>query len=117
MKQRCLNPNSKDFRHYGARGITICERWLLFENFLADMQERPPGMTLERIDTNGPYEKSNCKWATIQEQNNNKVNSKTYTIDGVTKNLSDWAKSRGMWKGTISARLKRGFTMKEALEL
>ena len=57
MKQRCLNPNSKDFRHYGARGITICERWLLFENFLADMQERPPGMTLERIDTNGPYEK------------------------------------------------------------
>lgn len=75
MKQRCLNPNNKKYFLYGGRGITICERWLEengFENFLADMGERPEGKTLDRIDNDGNYEPSNCKWSTIKEQNNNR---------------------------------------------
>jgi len=55
MKGRCLNPKNPNFKRYGARGITVCERWLKFENFLADMGEKPDGLTLERVDINGPY--------------------------------------------------------------
>jgi hypothetical protein len=73
MKQRCLNTNAPKYPIYGGRGIMICERWMMFENFLADMGERPEGMTLDRIDNEGHYEPSNCRWADIETQNNNKV--------------------------------------------
>lgn len=68
MKQRCLNPNHDAYPHYGGRGITICERWLTFANFYADMGDRPEGMTLERNSGDGDYEPSNCRWATWTEQ-------------------------------------------------
>lgn len=72
MKGRCLNPNHDAYKNYGGRGITICERWLhSFENFLADMGERPENKSLDRKEVNGNYEPSNCRWATRKEQANN----------------------------------------------
>jgi hypothetical protein len=79
MKQRCGDPNATNFKNYGGRGIKVCNRWLGtdgFPNFLADMGERPNGMTLDRIDVNGNYEPSNTRWADVETQQNNKRNSK-----------------------------------------
>lgn len=77
MKARCYDRKTKSYKNYGGRGIRVCGRWLSsFENFLADMGTKPNGLTLERIDNDGNYEPSNCKWATRLEQNRNKRNSR-----------------------------------------
>lgn len=77
MKQRCLNKNNPAYMRYGGRGITVCKRWIEFINFLIDMGERPEGMTIDRIDNDGNYEPSNCKWSIISEQRKNN----SYNID------------------------------------
>lgn len=117
MKKRCLNKNTPNYRIYGGRGITICKRWLIsFKNFLADMGDCPSKEhTIERIDNNGNYEPTNCKWATRLEQSKNTRRSVKLTFRGETKVAKDWATQLGISEGALKRRLERGWTLEEAL--
>jgi hypothetical protein len=92
MKERCSNKSNPEFSSYGGRGITVCENWTdSFERFFDDMGEKPsPSHSIDRINVNGNYEPSNCRWATMREQLNNKQNTLFLTIDGETKCFTDW---------------------------
>lgn len=91
IKARCLNPKSTAYEYYGAKGISVCDRWLEFEPFLEDMGEPPTDKhSIDRIDVYGNYEPSNCKWSTATEQCRNRTNNRTFTIDGETKCLAEW---------------------------
>ena len=111
MKARCYNTNNYNYSKYGGRGIIICERWLGkygFRNFLEDMGERPEGYSIERINVNGNYELSNCKWATILEQNNNKTSNIKITYKGIEYNAANLAKKFGIEKSTFFKRIEAG---------
>lgn len=116
MKRRCTVPHDEHWSCYGGRGIVICDRWLnSFEAFFEDMGERPPMATLDRIDCNGNYEPSNCRWATNIEQQRNRRNNRLLTAFGKTMCVTDWANETGIWKTTIKERLNRGWTAEQAL--
>lgn len=97
MKERCYNKNSKSYKDYGARGITVCKSWVnSFESFYADMGGREKGMSIDRINNNGNYEPSNCRWANMTEQSNNRRSSHYVTFNGDTKSISEWARVIGI---------------------
>lgn len=107
MKQRCLNPEAADYPRYGGVGVTICERWLDFKNFLADMGERPNDRTLDRVDNDGNYEPSNCRWATASEQNQNRSSTRWIEYGGRRMCLSGWAKDLSVTKGALHGMIER----------
>ena len=111
MKNRCFNPNYHRYSDWGGRGITVCDRWLNFENFLADMGTKPsPKHSLDRIDNNADYSPKNCKWSTKAEQDNNKRNNHLITIDDVTLTIAQWAEKMGISHQVIYSRLKSGWS-------
>lgn len=97
MKRRCLNPNDRNYPNYGGRGINVCDRWIdSFENFYSDMGPRPPGQySIERNDNSGNYEPSNCRWATKEEQVNNKRNNIVVVFRGEKMTLSQAVRAAG----------------------
>lgn len=115
MKARCLNPKSDNFKWYGGRGISICQRWMSFSNFFDDMSIRPNGCTLDRIKNDGNYSPDNCKWSTVTEQRNNKSDSILITLDGKSMSIDEWSLFIGINRGTLSSRYKRGWSHKRIL--
>lgn len=118
MKKRCLYEKHPAYHNYGGRGIKVCRRWLGdsgFENFLADMGERPDGTTLERRDSNGNYTKGNCRWATRTAQANNTRANRMLRMGGRTKTASMWAREYGLNVAVIYERLKRGWSVRDAI--
>jgi hypothetical protein len=108
MIARCTQPSSPAFAYYKKRGITVCERWRKFENFLVDMGERPsPKHTLDRKENNGNYEPGNVRWATKQEQANNRITNVRFMYKGNAYTLAELARVTGVSKELLRSRLMR----------
>jgi hypothetical protein len=117
MRERCRNPRLPAYRDYGGRGITVCPRWESFEAFLADMGPRPsPRHTLERINNDGPYAPRNCRWATRGEQCRNYRRNHHIEHQGRDMLLMAWAEEKGLRLHTLIVRLRRGWSVEQALE-
>jgi hypothetical protein len=117
MIYRCHHENCPDYPKYGGRGIEVCDRWRdSFQAFLEDVGPRPsPNHSLDRIDNNSNYDPGNVRWATSEQQANNRRNSRLLTCDGITQGLSQWARQLGVSAPAILARLKGGMSEQEAL--
>ena len=115
MKRRCQNPKTRNYHNYGGRGIAVCERWQLFENFYEDMGDPPKGMTLERVDNDKGYSPENCVWADHETQMRNTRKTRNITINGETKCVAEWAEKLGVNPNTIYGRLYAGWPESKAL--
>lgn len=119
MKQRCFNKNNPAYKHYGGRGITICDEWkndfkAFYDWSMANGYDEC--LSIDRIDVNGNYEPSNCRWATTEEQGFNKRTNRLLTYDGKTQPLNMWAKETGIDRSLIQARIDRlGWSVEQAL--
>ena len=117
MKQRCYNPLNHGYARYGARGITVCERWRdSFENFLADMGRKPGrDYTIDRIDNSKGYSPDNCRWATKKQQSRNISTNRMLTANGVTRSLAEWSEVTGIHHATLCKRLSMGWAPEEVV--
>lgn len=125
MRRRCHNKNNKDYRYYGARGIKVCDEWMVrgkgFWNHMAHVSKLPhygeAGYTLDRIDNDGNYEPGNVRWATKEQQTENREKSRTVWIthDDRTQSASKWAKEYGMCPNVFTQRVHRGWSVSRAL--
>lgn len=123
MRQRCLNPNQKEYHNYGGRGIKICSEWDDYSSFrewayhTGYKDDAPRGFcTLDRIDVNGDYEPNNCRWVSFKVQSNNKQNTIYLTADGETRTLSEWSRVVGIKYCTLWRRYKQGWAPEKILQ-
>jgi len=118
MKKRCFSDSYNEHEHYKDRGIGMCDSWLMFMNFYNDMGPAPsPEHTLDRIDNDGDYCKENCRWALQSVQQNNRSNNRLLTYKGRTQTMSMWAREKGITPNLLRLRLRRGWSVEEALEI
>lgn len=122
MKRRCYNPEEKFYKDYGGRGIKVCDEWMDKKEGHSNFQKWAvengweEGRSIDRIDVNGNYEPSNCRWATPEEQANNRRNNNYITINGVTKTTSEWARQIGISQNAFTGRINSGWTGEELLK-
>ncbi len=119
MHRRCSDPRHHKFKSYGARGIKVCDRWDLYENFVIDMGVRPADCSIDRIDSNGDYTPTNCRWATQEVQLANRPNmqsAKLYTVNGIADTLRNHAKAQGRRPDRVRERARqKGRTIQDEL--
>ena len=117
MKERCFNPQHCAYSNYGGRGISCCEDWQTFQNFKAWAESNgyTDDLTLDRIDVNGNYEPSNCRWSTFKEQQNNRTNNHLIEYNGELKTLQQWGEFFDIKWTTLYKRLQSGWDIEKAL--
>lgn len=117
MKDRCYNPNSPNYKYYGAKGVKVCDEWQDFSGFYRWVQTTNYNdkLTIDRINCFGNYEPSNFRWATMKEQNNNTSKNFLITIGTETKSAQEWSEASGLHRTTILARIKNGWSAEEAV--
>jgi len=115
MLWRCKNKNRSDYKSYGGRGITVCERWESYPHFLADMGRAPENKSVGRIDNEGMYEPSNCRWETTTQQARNKRTNHVVEFRGVSKTITEWALETGIEKSKLRGRIVAGWPIEKAL--
>ncbi len=116
MKSRCRNPKNHKYADYGGRGIKICKRWEVFDNFYADMGDRPSDAhSIDRIDNDGDYTPDNCRWATTEQQQGNKRSNRVLEWNGKRQTVKEWGRELGISSNVISSRLYRGWSVERAL--
>lgn len=116
MRSRCLSPSSTKYPVYGGRGIKICPRWMIFENFLSDMGSKPSKRhSIDRINNDGDYEPSNCRWVTADVQQNNTSTNRLIEYAGVARTLAQWSTLTGLPSSVIHKRISHGWTIEDAL--
>lgn len=118
MLYRCRNPNAQGYESYGGRGIKVCKRWVKFENFYADMGEKPDGLSIDREDNDGDYKPSNCRWATVRQQIRNRQGSPRHIWNGEMLSLADITEKVGVvpWRKAYE-RMRQGWTLQDAVTI
>lgn len=115
MLARCYSENNVSYPNYGGRGIVVCARWLSLPNFYADMGHRPSGMSLGRINNDGDYEPTNCRWETDAQQARNTRRTRLISFNGINLCLIDWAEKIGIHRNSLAKRLAQGMPIEIAL--
>lgn len=117
MRVRCNNRNFHEYKRYGGRGIKICEEWNDYFSFQkwAYVNGYKDDLTIDRIDNDGDYSPDNCRWITIEEQQQNRCTSHMITFNGKTQNLTQWAKEYSITRDCLKQRIKRGWPIERAL--
>lgn len=117
MKQRCTNVRHKQYKNYGARGISVCLQWSTsFASFLADMGLKPDGMTIDRINNDGNYQPNNCRWATPAEQRKNQRTCVYLEHNGIRLTVEEWGRKIGRHPTTVRNRLRAGWLLSDVLD-